>query len=416
MGRDWKRQLNSERGATVPMVAIMLTVLIGAAAIAIDLGMLFDARNDAQKAADAAALAGASVFFEQGLTDVQEVAEAKNRAHEYGGLNVVRGQPVHPDEMTVEVLPDEQKVRVTVRRTDVPLWFARIFGFNTWTVAAKAAAAIQMSGSVECLRPMAFADLWHEQKGDTARFSLATAGQAPCAWGDLTCDYYHPTETGRGHWWRNPGMPTMNGAKGGFEAPSHTDDVGRKIRFDLNDNTGNFAEGSTERLFKRRYYPLRTPGCNGGNCWRDGLAGDVCTGKISIGDVVVTEPGVQVGPTDQGFKAARDADPNAYWDDVTQSVKGSRYPLGCSGNACTGEKSPRIFNVAMVHPQSRIVSNASGDFEVQNFGAFFLESWKASGNESWVEVRWMKPRAVADDCHKRGNCRNNLVLPLRLVE
>jgi len=414
MSRLWKKQVDNERGATLAMVAVCLVALLSCAAIAIDLGMLFNSRSEAQRVADAAALAGASVFMPPSPAPAQLVSEATQRAHQYGQFNTVLGTPVKPSEMQVEVLEDEGKVRVTVTREDVPLWFARIFGVSTSRVAARAAAAVQKSGSVECLRPMAFADLWDERAGNNVRFSGRATPTPPCPLGDNSCDYYHPTETGRGHWWRNPGMP-VNG-KGRYEGPDHKDDVGRLLRFDLNDNSGNFAENSTERLFKNRYYPLRTPGCNGGNCWRDGLAGDVCTGVISIGDEVVTEPGVQVGPTDQGFKAARDADPNAKWDSSLNRVVGSKYPLGCSGNGCTGEGSPRIFNVAMVHPVSRIVSNASGTFEVQNFGAFFLETWKASGNESWVEVRWMKPKAVKDNCAKRGNCRSNLDLPLRLVE
>jgi hypothetical protein len=414
----WMKQLTNERGATLIFVALLLTVILGAAAIAVDLGMLYDARNDAQKAADAAALAGASAFLPPTVPADQLVVEATRRAHEFGGMNRVQGSVITPDQMDVQVLMDENRVRVTVTRSDVPLWFARIFGRNTATVAARAAAAVPPSGSVECLRPMAFADLWHERTGITNRYSGRTSTDPECAWGDDTCDYYHPTETGRGHWWRNPGMPGLDG-KGSFEGPAKEDDVGRPLRFDLNDNSGNFAETATERLFKNRFYPLRTPGCNGGACWRQGLAGDVCTGVISIGDEVVTEPGVQVGPTNQGFGDAFNDDPGAYWDEATETIKGSRYPLGCSGTACTGEGSRRIFHVAMVHPDSRILYNASNTFQVQNLGAFFLEAWDAAGSGAggtWVDVRWMKPKAVLDDCATRGTCRSNLVLPLRLVE
>jgi hypothetical protein len=414
MSRACREQLGDERGATIVVVALSLVMVIGFAAIAVDVGMLFSARSEAQRVADAAALAGASVFAEEDFPAEREVAEAEARAIEYGGLNQVRGASVQPGEMTIEVVQDEGLVRVTVTRLQVPTWFARIFGVTGVDVAARAAAAVQRSGTVECLRPMAFADLWHEVTGDANRYSGFLLNQPRCAWGE-SCDYYEPTATGRGMWWRNLGMPNVDG-RGRYEAPAKPDDVGRRLRFDLNDNTGNFAAASTERLYRTRYYPLRTPGCNGGNCWRDGLAGDVCTGAISIGDIVVTEPGVQVGPTNQGFRDAFDDDPGARWDDATNRIVGSRYPLGCTGEACTGEGSRRIFNVAMVDPASRIVSNASDNFEIQNFGAFFLEEWRASGGDSWVQVRWMQPTAVADDCRTRGNCRNNLILPLRLVE
>jgi hypothetical protein len=407
------KQLTNERGATLVLVSVCLVVLLGSAALAIDLGMLYDARNDAQKAADAAALAAGSVFAPGGVAADEAVAEATRRAHEFGGMNRIRGRAVLPSEMLVEVLEDEAKVRVTVTRTDIPLWFARIFGRNTSTVAARAAAAAEFSGSVTCLRPIAFADLWHERVQEPTRFTVAVPGQTTCAWGDGTCDYYDPVETGRGQWWRNVGLPSISGDKGAYEAPAKTDDVGRQWTFDL--SRDGFDANSVQRLDKTKYYPLRIPGCSGGNCWRQGLAGQTCTGVISIGDDIVTEPGVQVGPTDQGFGDAYAADPLAYWDDGTNTIRNSRYPLGCSGAACTGEGSPRTFTVAMVHPVSRILPNASGTFPIQNFSAFFLESWVASGQTNQFTVRWMKPKAVQDNCRERGNCRDNLVT-LRLVE
>ena len=54
----------SERGGALTLTAVSLTALIGAAAIAIDLGMLYKARGDAERAAEAGALAGASAFMD----------------------------------------------------------------------------------------------------------------------------------------------------------------------------------------------------------------------------------------------------------------------------------------------------------------------------------------------------------------
>ncbi len=47
-----------ERGAILPLMAIMLMVLIGAAAMAVDLGWLFWQSIEIQHGADAAALSG----------------------------------------------------------------------------------------------------------------------------------------------------------------------------------------------------------------------------------------------------------------------------------------------------------------------------------------------------------------------
>ena len=49
---------NDQRGAIMPLMAIMLIVLLGAAAMAVDLGWLFWQSIEIQHGADAAALAG----------------------------------------------------------------------------------------------------------------------------------------------------------------------------------------------------------------------------------------------------------------------------------------------------------------------------------------------------------------------
>ena len=75
---SWKR---GRRGAAMVFIAISLAVLFGFAALAIDLGMLFVAREDAQRAADASALAGASAFLDYAPGDATPYAH--ERAMEY---------------------------------------------------------------------------------------------------------------------------------------------------------------------------------------------------------------------------------------------------------------------------------------------------------------------------------------------
>ena len=53
-----------KRGAMLVLVAVSLGMLIGFAALAVDFGMLYDARSETQRAADAAALAGASAYLD----------------------------------------------------------------------------------------------------------------------------------------------------------------------------------------------------------------------------------------------------------------------------------------------------------------------------------------------------------------
>ena len=53
----------SERGAVTVLVAVSMLAVLGFCALAIDMGMLYVAHNDAQRAADAEALAGASALM-----------------------------------------------------------------------------------------------------------------------------------------------------------------------------------------------------------------------------------------------------------------------------------------------------------------------------------------------------------------
>ena len=55
----------NQKGAVIVMVAILMVVLIGCAALAVDVGYLYVARTELQRAADAGALAGAQGLCRQ---------------------------------------------------------------------------------------------------------------------------------------------------------------------------------------------------------------------------------------------------------------------------------------------------------------------------------------------------------------
>src|SRR6202050_3216997 len=63
------RKANSkERGVTLALVAAAMVAMIGMAALSIDVGTLYQAKAEAQRAADAAALAAARVISISGVT------------------------------------------------------------------------------------------------------------------------------------------------------------------------------------------------------------------------------------------------------------------------------------------------------------------------------------------------------------
>jgi len=63
-------RIGKQRGATAVVVAVSLLVLIGFAALAIDLGYLYVVKNELQNAADAGALAGAKALYNEDGTEV----------------------------------------------------------------------------------------------------------------------------------------------------------------------------------------------------------------------------------------------------------------------------------------------------------------------------------------------------------
>jgi uncharacterized membrane protein len=59
---------SKERGVTIALVAISMVVIIGMAALSIDVGTLYQAKSEAQRSADAAALTAARVISISGIT------------------------------------------------------------------------------------------------------------------------------------------------------------------------------------------------------------------------------------------------------------------------------------------------------------------------------------------------------------
>ena len=158
---NWK---SNERGATLVFVALALITLLGVMALAIDLGILYVARNQAQRAADAAALAGADVFYTDGcvsgaggcVAGGSQEALAATQALNTASRNTVAGQsasidcPEYADPSLASTScpgisfaypsADEPQITVTVERSGIQTIFAQVFGASAGTVSATASA------------------------------------------------------------------------------------------------------------------------------------------------------------------------------------------------------------------------------------------------------------------------------------
>lgn len=231
--------------------------MLGAAALAIDVGVFYWQWSLLQKGTDAGALAGANY-----LPDNRDLATAK--AHEYANRNGVAAAEVTGTTFT----EDNLQITVNSQRT-VPYYFGRVLGLTTGIVRVSATAAVpgppqQIGGS-----PTAPVDGMGNGDG--------TAG----------VDVYGST-VGRynlipiGLDWNTPYTP-------GQPLTLHRGQIGPG-------NWDSVALGGT-----------------GGDNLRENIANGY-SGPIGVGDWIGTEPGKKVGPVDQGFAdrfaAANSMDPN----------------------------------------------------------------------------------------------------------
>jgi Flp pilus assembly protein TadG len=147
---------HDEQGVTIMVVACSLAfVMIALAALVIDVSALFTARGDAKQAADAAALAGAKVLANSGMTSdpsnatlqANAVTLATQVATAVATKNTVGGRPLTTGEVTV-TFPNiaalsfsaNPQIQVAVQRTDLPTFFARAWGTKIVPVGATALA------------------------------------------------------------------------------------------------------------------------------------------------------------------------------------------------------------------------------------------------------------------------------------
>ncbi len=179
------------RGATIVLVAVCIPLLLGLAAVTVDLGHLYCVRTELQNAADAAALAGAS-----GLPDEWEVRE---RAQAIARANTANGHAIElPDDgldvgfwdsemQSFTTVPEEDDdipdaCRVKVRLDEahgnaVELSFGQIFG---WRTAETGASAVATFGTAQTYDVMIVQDVSYSFRGALGMARLADEGLLGC--------------------------------------------------------------------------------------------------------------------------------------------------------------------------------------------------------------------------------------------
>lgn len=148
--------MQKQKGVAIAYVVIVLLIMLGMAALAVDMGVLYTARTSAQHAADSAALAGAAtyVFNPNPTFSVDQIkANAEAAAAEVAKKSAILGAPIDASQVVAVATPADRKVQVTVTKT-VGTFFGKVLGMlnsNIQTVAT--AQASDQPTATQCLKP-----------------------------------------------------------------------------------------------------------------------------------------------------------------------------------------------------------------------------------------------------------------------
>jgi hypothetical protein len=328
-------------------VAVGFMAFMTATTLAIDVGMFMTARSQAQNAADAGALAGAVALVNNSYTDRSATGPAVQSAILTAKENAVISDEVEvePPDVTFPLGPTgiNNRVRVQVFRTTdrnasaVPTLLGGFFGVPTVDIVAAATAEASPANAATCVKPFTIPDRWIEKQtapwdSENDSFDMFDKKGKPIA----NPDVYIPAD--------QPGYTGYNPEQ----------DRGMIIRLKADNST---------KVAPSFYNPWAIGDSSGADDYRENIS-DCNTAVIPIGSPMPPEPGNMVGPTNQGVNDLIAKDPNAYWDEGCDCVKGSAYA-----------KSPRVAVIPVYDPVFYATGKQNGanaSLKIANYIGFFL--------------------------------------------
>lgn len=367
-----------ERGATLVIVALMVFMLFGMAALSIDYGMVKATKAEAQRAVDAAALAGASSFLEPDPLNADSNV-AVRRADSLAMVHEVRQVLIDTTaEIDIEVFLAQEKVRVTFTRTGMPVWFANVFGVRSVGIKAVAAARAVEASVAACVMPVAIPDLW--KNVDVAGSKTNDPPEELVADGlwnfvdrnggnpgildsrerelwefDLGTDVYDQKLYGYGSNYRN-GLstdPFLN----------KTNDYGRQITL----MTLAPQDGTVSSNFYTWGYT--TNEANSATAVANRIVTKDCQ-VASIGGAGYEVPagnGAEVGPISNAWNTRIGYDAPARWDDNYNTA------VSAQGGTNWLTASPRVVIVALYSPYAEMTGPSDNKLVFNNFARVFLD-------------------------------------------
>jgi Flp pilus assembly protein TadG len=353
-----------ERGMSLVFVSVAFMALLSATTLAIDVGMFMNSRSQAQNAADAGALAGATALVFNSFTDRTSTGPAVMSAINTAKANTVAGATVSvtPADVTFPNDPSGQPTRVQVqvfrtadRSNPLSTLMGGFFGVATADVTATATAEASPANAMTCVKPFMIPDKWKE--------NVDSKGNPDGPW---TTDSNFDEFDNKGN--RLPNADVYIPAEqAGYTGYTTGNDAGTTLV--LRAGTGNQPNPSF-------YYSWKMPGDTGGSFYRDNIAN--CNTSVISYDpnnpyYMTQEPGAMSGPTLQGIQDLIDKDPDAQWVDSCKCVKSPKYAI-----------SPRVFPIPLFNPQYYAEGKANGrvaSFELANFLGFFAQRVDTSNGQ-----------------------------------
>jgi hypothetical protein len=418
-------------------MAVMLFAMLALAAFAIDLASLRDARTEAQRTADAVALAGASAFRDLPWTDPPTITEAGNRAFKIARENMVRSDTIDvrdstltdnvygwgkvrvwktaSNDLELNIIPDSQKVRAWVRHAGVSTFFGGLLGVPWGHVQAKSTAWATTQGpTVNCLKPFVMPDMWYEDDKTTQDLNgnnymdpitqVTGKGQDGESWKYQPADiggkdYYLPYDPNSTDPQGRAQTGYGSGIRSGLNNGAYPEDIGLPLLLKPQTGSGN-TQPAAERMGNAFWLLDLDTLLN----FKQEVEGNCAT--ASIGEPV---------PYDKGSKTAVrqpidnlvNQDPGAHWDEATHQVVGSSYP--------DWTQSPRVVIVALIDPKYWMANSANNKPDpgstFTNFVRIFFEPVDPKGPPDNILARYIGPAPGA-----AGPNGGPLVKVLQLIE
>lgn len=357
-------------------VAIMLVGLLAFSALAVDYGVLWTSRRQAQNAADAAALSAATSLA---FRDPADTDAAKLAGVVAGQANPVWGSAptITPDDIPIGACPPgapglpDKCVRANVFRNQargsaLPTFFARLLGINEQGVRATATAQVAVGRMARCVRPWAIPDRWWDVV-DTPQDGIWT-------WDD---DYERRDKfgnmlppTARDAYFA-PGEDDPDGLTRTYPGFNPIEDRGQLVALKI----GNPQQTINAGWFFPVALPREGEPDTGGDRYRNNIVS--CNSlPVTTGFPIQNEPGGMIGPTKQGIDELIAMDPDATWSEACQCVVNSAFGA-----------SPRIVPVAVFSPEEYDTQDrSSGRFTVRVVKVLGMFVLPMQGNDVMARV------------------------------